>query len=91
MTITFMELPTQEEEESLIEDVRKNMEKNMSIAAKSSLGPSIMRLSLTESSRMVERKITGQLTLPDSSFVINQRDDSAEFDDDVQSDKVDPK
>jgi dynactin 4 len=63
----------------------------VSIATKSSLAPSIMRPSLIEDPRMVSCKVTGKLELPDSSFVINQRDDSAEFDDDVQGDRQDPR
>lgn len=52
---------------------------------------SLMRPSLIEDPRIVSCKATAKLELPDSSFVINQRDDSAEFDEDVQSDKKDPK
>ncbi|KAG5673323.1 hypothetical protein PVAND_003383 [Polypedilum vanderplanki] len=87
MIITIMDLPTEEEEKMMIEEMRKNFEKNLSVSNKSSL----MRPSLIEDSRIVSCKITAKLELPDSSFVINQRDDSAEFDDDVQSDKKDPK
>jgi dynactin-4 len=50
-----------------------------------------MRPSLTEDPRIVDRQVTGKLELPDSSFVINQRDDSAEFDDEIQSERQDPK
>jgi dynactin 4 len=107
MTITIMDLPTVEEEKTMIEEMRKTFDvrldefrgvfdlfhlpfdpqKSVSIATKSSLTPSIMRPSLIEDPRPVNRKITGKLELPDSSFVISQRDDSAEFDDDVQGDR----
>lgn len=50
-----------------------------------------MRPSLIEDPRIVVCKTTAKVELPDSSFTINQRDDSAEFDDDVQLDKKDPK
>jgi dynactin-4 len=86
MTITIMELPTEEMERMMIEEVKKAFE-NVSISSKSSL----MRPSLIEDQRMVSCKTNANLELPDSSFVINQRDDSSEFDDDIQSDKKDPK
>lgn len=53
--------------------------------------PSLMRPSLIEDPRTVDCKLSGKVQLPDSSFVINQRDDSAEFDDDVQGDRQDPR
>lgn len=53
--------------------------------------PSIMRPSLIEDPRPVSCKVTGKVELPDSSFVISQRDDSAEFDDDIQGDRQDPR
>jgi dynactin 4 len=87
MTITIMDLPTEDEEKVMIEEMRKDFEKNINVATKSSL----MRPSLIEDPRMVDCVTTGKVELPDSSFSINQRDDSAEFDDDVQSDKKDPK
>ena len=111
MTITVMDLPTAEEEKSMIEEMRKTFDvsfwnvlwvlcnlretfirqKSVSVATKSSLTPSIMRPSLIEDPRPVNRKITGKVEIPDSSFVINQRDDSAEFDDDVQGDRQEPR
>lgn len=53
--------------------------------------PSIMRPSLIEDPRPVSCKVTGKVELPESSFVISQRDDSAEFDDDIQGDRQDPR
>lgn len=50
-----------------------------------------MRPSLIEDPRLVSKKITAHLELPDSSFVIHQRDDSAEFDDEIQPKSQDPK
>ncbi|CRK88090.1 CLUMA_CG001875, isoform A [Clunio marinus] len=91
MTITIMDLPTEDEEKMAIEEMRKTFDKSVSIATKSSLTPSIMRPSLIEDPRMVDCKITGKIELPDSSFVVNQRDDSAEFDDDIQGDRQDPR
>lgn len=87
MTITLTELPTEDEEEIMIEEMRKNFEKSVSVATKSSL----MRPSMIEDARMVSYKTTAILEPLDSSFVISQRDDSAEFDEDIQSDKKDPK
>lgn len=91
MTITIMDLPTMNEEQITIEEMRKGFEKSVSIASKSSLTPSIMRPSIIEDPRVVSRQITGKIELPDSSFILNQRDDSAEFDDDIQTDRQDPK
>lgn len=91
MTITIMDLPTIDEEQIIIEEMRKGFEKSVSIASKSSSTPSIMRPSIIEDPRVVSRQITGKIELPDSSFVLNQRDDSAEFDDDIQTDRQDPK
>ena len=91
MTITIMDLPSLDEEQIIIEEMRKGFEKSVSIASKSSLTPSIMRPSIIEDPRVVSRQITGKIELPDSSFVLNQRDDSAEFDDDIQTDRQDPK
>lgn len=87
MTITIMELPTEDEEKIMIEEMRKNFEKSVTVATKSSL----MRPSLIEDARMVNCKTSAIFEPLDSSFVISQRDDSAEFDDDIQSDKKDPK
>lgn len=110
MTITIMDLPTEDEEKILIEEMRKTFDvsrqallshrrfnflyyfqKNVSIATKSSLTPSIMRPSLIEDPRPVDCKVTGTVELPDSSFVVVQRDESAEFDDDIQGDRQDPR
>jgi len=91
MTLTLMELPTEQEEQIIIEEMRKTFDKSVSIATKSSLTPSIMRPSLIEDPRPVDQKVMGSIELPDSSFVVNQRDDSAEFDEDVQSDRQDPR
>lgn len=67
------------------------LQRSVSIATKSSLTPSIMRPSLIEDPRPVSCKITGKVQIPDSSFMINHRDDSAEFDDDVQAEREDPR
>ena len=50
-----------------------------------------MRPSLIEDPRLVDRKTSGKIELPDSSFSINHRDDSAEFDDEVQAEGQDPR
>lgn len=63
-------------------------QKSLTVATKSSL---MRPSSLIEDPRVVNCKTTANLELPDSTFVIHQRDDSAEFDDDIQSDKKDPK
>ncbi|XP_041769870.1 dynactin subunit 4 [Anopheles merus] len=46
---------------------------------------------LIEEPRLVDRAVNGTLKLPDSSFTVNQRDDSAEFDEVVQGHQDEPK
>lgn len=93
MTITIMDLPMEEEEKLMIEELK--------LAAENSASSSLMISGLTsslakqatllEDPRMVEGKVNGTFRLPDSSFVINHRDDSAEFDEIVQTQQEDPK
>lgn len=92
-TITIMELPMEAEEKLMIEELK--------VAAESSASSSLMisglstsltkQATLLEDPRMVETNVNGTFRLPDSSFVINHRDDSAEFDEVVQSQQEDPK
>lgn len=91
MTLTIMELPTDEEESFMIDELKKGFEKSVSISTPS-LSASISRqASLNEEPRFVDKMVTGQIVLPDSSFVLLHRDDPAEFDEDVQSQRDDPK
>jgi dynactin-4 len=46
---------------------------------------------LNEDPRLVDKVINTTFRLPDSSFVINRRDDSAEFDEVIPSQQEDPK
>lgn len=87
-----MDLPTQEEEKLMIDETKRSFyDKNPSSAIKSSLASSLNKQQLIEEPRFVNRKISGKIELPDSSFVIGPKDDSAEFDDDVQTNQQEPK
>lgn len=87
-----MDLPTKDEEKLIIEETKKSFyEKNPASAIKSSLASSLNKQQLIEEPRYVKQKITGKIELPDSSFVIGPKDDSAEFDDDVQTNQQEPK
>lgn len=93
MTITIMELPTREEEALIIEDNKKVSD--VSRQQLPSLSPSLSSISrqtsITEEPRFVNKTITGDIVLPDSSFIINHRDDSAEFDEEIQTQREDAK
>lgn len=93
MTITIMELPTREEEALIIEDNKKVSD--VSRQQLPSLSPSLSSISrqtsITEEPRFVNKMITGDIILPDSSFIINHRDDSAEFDEEIQTQREDAK
>ncbi|XP_053682885.1 dynactin subunit 4 [Sabethes cyaneus] len=93
MTITIMELPTETEEILMIEELKLSAENSASSSLViSGLSSSLAKqANLLEDPRMVERKVNGSFRLPDSSFVINHRDDSAEFDEVVQSQQEDPR
>lgn len=92
MTVTLLELPSSDEESLLVEELRKSFEK--SVAASSSIATtptsSLLSspLSLSRQASIIEEELrpVGQITnasvvLPEESFVINYRDDTAEFDD----------
>uniref|UniRef100_A0A8D8I6N8 Dynactin subunit 4 n=4 Tax=Culex pipiens TaxID=7175 RepID=A0A8D8I6N8_CULPI len=103
MTITIMELPTDEEERLMIEELKLSAEATISSSTSSSLMLSAAGLTsgtsslaskqaaLLEDPRMVQQRVNGTFKLPDSSFVLHHRDDSAEFDEVVASQQEDPK
>ncbi|XP_058829846.1 dynactin subunit 4 [Topomyia yanbarensis] len=93
MTITIMELPTETEEQLMIEELKLAAENSASTSlVLSGLSTSLAKqANLLEDPRMVEQKVNGSFRLPDSSFVIHHRDDSAEFDEVVQSQQEDPR
>ncbi|XP_055586514.1 dynactin subunit 4 [Uranotaenia lowii] len=93
MTITIMELPTEEDERLMIEELKLAAESSASASLTiGALSTSLTKqATLLEDPRLVDQKLTGTFRLPDSSFVINHRDDSAEFDEVVQSQQEDPK
>lgn len=97
MTITIMDLPTADEEDLIISELKNSFEKSLNVtstvttpsgSAPSSLTslPSLSRQQSigAEELRPVEEKINAIIIIPDSSFVLNYRDDAAEFDDDDQ-------
>lgn len=95
MTITIMELPTKNEESLMIEELRKGVER-ASVASLTGTTPSLnssmsRQPSLSEEPRFVDKSVTGHVQLPDSSFVLLHRDDSAEFDEEIQTQREDPK
>lgn len=94
MKITIMDLPTEEEEVLMIEDLRKSFERHTSLTsttATSTPTHSLLSTSLSrqqsviaEECRPVMQLVNSNVIIPDSSFKINMRDDTAEFDEDVQ-------
>jgi dynactin 4 len=63
----------------------------VSLALTPSLTTLSRQSSITEDPRPVDKRISVQVELPDSSFNIHHRDDSAEFDEDIQNQREDPK
>ncbi|XP_035893069.1 dynactin subunit 4 [Anopheles stephensi] len=105
MTITIMELPTVEEEQLMIQELKAlalegGPSSSVTFASPSvshpsslsSLSPGFLRQGAPmEEPRLIQRAVNGTLKLPDSSFIINQRDDSAEFDEVMQGHQDEPK
>ena len=102
MTVTILELPTEEEETLLMEEMRRcAVEKKQAVV--STVGPasqpnslnsslSLRQISLNEDPRSVGQRTNAKIILPDSSFVVNSRDESVEYDEEVvQNDQKDPK
>lgn len=98
MTITIMDLPTADEEDLIISELKNSFEKSLN--APSTVSPtgtgsapssltSINPLSrqqsiIAEELRSVDENVNAIVMIPDSSFILNYRDDAAEFDDDDQ-------
>uniref|UniRef100_A0A182IWX8 Dynactin subunit 4 n=1 Tax=Anopheles atroparvus TaxID=41427 RepID=A0A182IWX8_ANOAO len=96
MTITIMELPTVDEEKLMLEELKASAEGaplgGTTSVALSGLNPVLAKQgSLLEEPRLIGRAVNGMLKLPDSSFAVNQRDDSIEFDEVVQVHQDEPK
>ncbi|XP_055711094.1 dynactin subunit 4 [Phlebotomus papatasi] len=88
MTVAIKELPSSDEETALIEEMKKAVVSS----TPSSLNVSLSRqVSLTEEPRFVDQRVTAKIELPEESFVLPHRDDSAEFDEDLQLPREDPK
>lgn len=91
MTITIMDLPTHAEESLIIEEMKKKTDKPTS-GPMASLNSTFSRqASLSEEPKFVDQQVTGTIALPDSSFLLQQRDDSTEYDDDHQVGREEPK
>lgn len=99
MTITIMDLPTAEEEDLIISELRSSFERSVNIVSSTvttpsgGSGPSSLtslpslsrQLSIiAEELRPVDQRVNATITIPDSSFILNYRDDAAEFDDEDQ-------
>ncbi|XP_037026479.1 dynactin subunit 4 [Bradysia coprophila] len=92
MTITIMDLPTHEEESLIIEEMKKKSDHRQPLGPMASLNSAFSRqASLNEEPKFVDQKVTGTIALPDSSFMLQQRDDSTEYDDDHQVTREEPK
>lgn len=90
MTITIMELPTDEEELELIQEMKRcAVERTNKLpgatasSQNNSLNSSLTKQISLEDPRLVDRRVNSKLILPDSSFVLQHKDESAEFDDEV--------
>lgn len=98
MTITIMELPTTEEEDLIISELKHCFEKSLNVSSAvstptgtgsapsslTSLPMSRQQSIIAEELRPVHEKVNAIVTIPDSSFILNYRDDAAEFDDEDQ-------
>ncbi|XP_055390062.1 dynactin subunit 4 [Condylostylus longicornis] len=97
MTITIEDLPSESEEAQLIDEIKHDFEKQVQISETGptstpvTLGTSLSRQpSLNEEPRPVDVGTNTTLEILDSSFILNHRDDSAEFDEEVQIEKEEP-
>uniref|UniRef100_A0A1B0CK06 Dynactin subunit 4 n=1 Tax=Lutzomyia longipalpis TaxID=7200 RepID=A0A1B0CK06_LUTLO len=88
MTVALKELPSTDEETAIIEEMKK-----VAVSSTpSSLNASLSRqVSLTEEPRFVNKGTTAKVELPEMPFVLPHRDDSAEFDEEMQLPREDPK
>lgn len=90
MTITVFNLPTADEEDLIISELRSSFEKSLSasttVTTPSGSAPSSLTslpTIIAEEIRPVDQLTNATIT-PLESFVLNYRDDAAEFDDDEQ-------
>lgn len=96
MTITIMDLPTVDEEDLIISELKNSFEKSLNASSTvstpvgsapsslTSLPLSRQQSIIAEELRPVGEKVNATIIIPDSSFILNYRDDAAEFDDDDQ-------
>lgn len=97
MTVAILKLPTVEEEANLIEDLRKSFERQASLTTTAVSSPNSSLLSLSrhqsitaEELRPVKHLVNADIEIPESAFIVNYRDDTAEFDEDIQIKREDP-
>lgn len=93
MTITLLALPTLEEEQDMIEELRKKFDKQLTVTTAATIttaAPSLSSTSYTALSAFIEvpkpvsEQVTGTIGLPQESFIVHHRDDSADFDEGIQ-------
>ncbi|XP_031629358.1 dynactin subunit 4 [Contarinia nasturtii] len=96
MTITIMDLPTADEEDLIISELKSSFEKSLNASSTvtttsgsapsslTSLPLSRQQSIIAEELRSVGDRVNATVIIPDSSFILNYRDDAAEFDDDDQ-------
>lgn len=71
MTITIMDLPTQEEEKLLIDELRKKNDKHTSLSTSLNLGASFSRqASLNEEPKFVDSKVSQSIVISSTIFFI---------------------
>lgn len=90
MNITISPLPTREEELQTIEELRKKFKSELQLSTDTTGGSvaaspfSTLPFASNEVPKLVEQEISGTVVIPEvPTFVVNHRDDTAEFDDDA--------
>lgn len=90
MNITISPLPTREEELQTIEELRKKFKREIQLSTDTTGGSvaaspfSTPPFASIEVPKLVEQEISGTVVIPEvPTFVVNHRDDTAEFDDDA--------
>lgn len=89
MNITLLALPTADEERGMIEEIRNKFDKQLTVAnictpITSSTTTYTALAAFVEIPKPVSEQITGTVALPEGSFLVNHRDDTADFDEEIQ-------
>lgn len=95
MQITIVQLPSEDEEIEMIEEMRNKFDRQVQLSSIGGGGVSGANLSASTSfsplsafvdvPQKVDQLVTGTVVLPEAPFIVNHRDDTAEFDEDTQS------